>query len=91
MENEFEMKWMPLHSIDVVKSDGRWFALYGWNGEEYNDCWEVDEDKNPIDDEVYSVQPIYEGVGEPDEDGYYGDYEIVDYKVYHEPQRRRQK
>ena len=27
-------------SIDLVKIDDKVYALYGWDGEEWADCWE---------------------------------------------------
>lgn len=50
----------------------KWFDRYGsnyWNGEVY----EIDKDHN--------LKPIYQGVGEPDEDGDYEEYEVVDAKI----------
>lgn len=37
-------------SILVVKIGERWFALNGWNGEYYEECWETDENTFALDD-----------------------------------------
>ena len=68
--------------IEVVEINGRWFALYGWNGEAYLDCWETDEHTfSKEDGKVYEIKPVYEGIGEPDEDGDYLQYDIVRYEI----------
>ena len=72
-------------NIEVVEIDGRWFALYGWNGEAYYNCWETDENTIAIDsDNKYEIKPIYQGIGEPDEDGDYDQYDIVGYEILEE-------
>lgn len=37
--------WWNDKNIEVVNVDGKWVALYGWNGECWCDCWEVEEIK----------------------------------------------
>ena len=67
---------------EVVEINGRWFALVGWNGERYIHCWETDENTFALDsDKEYEIQPIYQGVGEPDEDGDYLQYEVIGYEI----------
>lgn len=69
-------------NIEVVEIDGRWFALDGWNGECYLNCWETDENTFNIEDgKHYQLMPVYDGIGEPDEDGNYDQYEIVNYEI----------
>lgn len=61
--------------IEVVKIDGRWFALYGWNGEMYSHCWEVDENTFALKNEQeYEIIPVYKENAD-------GDFEIIDYKI----------
>ena len=68
--------------IEVVEINGRWFALSGWNGEVYLHCWETDEQTFDIeDDQEYKIKPIYQGIGEPDEDGDFEQYDVVDYEI----------
>lgn len=60
--------------IEVVEINGRWFALYGWNGEAYLDCWETDENTfNVYDGKVYEIAPVYQANGD--------DYEVVDFEI----------
>ncbi len=71
--------------IEIVEVDGEMYALYGWNGEAYYHCWKVldEEGINRADDDTeYILRPISKGIGEPDEDGNYDEYEYVDYEVY---------
>lgn len=48
--------------IECVKIDGRWYALDGWNGEKWLDCWEVDERTFTVcqdDKNEYEIRPVY--------------------------------
>ena len=70
--------------IKIVEVDGEMYALYGWNGEAYCHCWKVlDSDGlNRVEEErEYILEPVVKGVGTPNEDGEYDEYENVDYKV----------
>ena len=78
MENK---KHWNNQNVEVVKVGTRYFALDGWNGERYYNCWEVDEKTFKISNAVFILEPVYEGVGEPDQDGDYVEYKIVDYKI----------
>lgn len=61
--------------IEVVEIDGRWYALNGWNGESYLDCWETDEHTFTMGDgKVYKISPVYEQTVEDE-------FEIVDYVI----------
>jgi len=49
-------------SIEIHEIEGRKYALHGWNGEFYLDCWEV-ADKyghDRIDSGVIEIAPIYD-------------------------------
>lgn len=51
----------------------RWcndFAMDSWNGEYFS----LERDK-------YNVFPVYKGVGEPDEDGDYISYDLIDAEI----------
>lgn len=41
MENNFKEvgAWWNDSNIDLVEIDGTVYALNGWNGEEFTDCW----------------------------------------------------
>ncbi len=69
--------WWNDHEIEIYEVEGRLIALWGWNGEIYLDCWEVEE---MVDEYGYGiktdglqVRPIYEKHSEDD-------YDIVGYE-----------
>ena len=69
------IKWWT-GDIEVVEVEGRMIALDGWNGEEYTDCWEVEEIKIDtaygVKVDGLQVRPVYQEVddGEFELDGY---------------------
>lgn len=68
--------------IETVKLGGKWYALSGWNGEKYYDCWEIEFSGyvgSPISDETFILEPVEIPVGEPDEDGDYIQYDVIGY------------
>lgn len=66
--------WRANKEIELVEIDGRVYALNGWNGEKYLDCWEcVGEDNTEASEKKYEITPITEEVD--------GEYEIVGYEV----------
>lgn len=71
--------WWDDKDIEVVKIDNKYIALYGWNGEVYTDCWEVEEILNNIAYGVkvdnICVKPLYKQIDEDDYD--VEGYEIV--------------
>lgn len=48
-------------NIEVVKIDNCWYALDGWNGEKYTDCWRVDDNTFYIEEDNarYTAEPVY--------------------------------
>lgn len=82
-------KWDPI--IELVEVDGSVFALDGWNGEKYTNCWKcVDEwTVDPEQPGRFATKPIYRfQVDEIDLDGleenseeWENAVEIVDYDV----------
>lgn len=66
-------KWWNDKNIEIYEIEGRKIALNGWNGEVYNECFEVSEDLHEILEKNLKVKPIYEQV---DED----DFKIIDYE-----------
>lgn len=67
--------WWNDHNIEIYEIEGKRLALYGWNGEEYTECWEVSEDlMDVISKEDIRVKPIYKEVAEDE-------FEIIDYEI----------
>ena len=64
------------NSIEIMEKDGQMFALYGWNGEAWCDCWEVADERgiDQIGTATYIVTPVYAEVAEDE-------FEIIDYEV----------
>ena len=61
--------------IEIVEIDGKLYALYGWNGEKFCDCWKCANEFTAINENrKYIIAPIYK----MDE---YEDFEIVGYKI----------
>ncbi|MEG1520424.1 MAG: hypothetical protein RR458_05495 [Clostridia bacterium] len=53
--------WWNDKNIELVKvADGRVFALCGWNGEQFNKCWEcLGENYKDASEESYILKPVY--------------------------------
>lgn len=70
-------RWWNCEEIEIYEIEGKYIALYGWNGECYMDCWEVARivgDKGfDVKSEGYIVKPIYEIKG--------NDFEIIGYEI----------
>lgn len=60
--------WFENKEIEVVEINGKWYALNGWNGEAYTDCWETEEPTYGTACEVLNdnitVKPIYKKYNE---------------------------
>ena len=72
-------------SLEIIKKNNEFYAYDTnevWNGE-YWHGWHCDKLGIMLDTDNsdYSITPIYQGVGEPDSDGDFEEYEIVDYEV----------
>jgi len=66
--------WWADKKIELVEVDGKVYALNGWNGEKYTDCWEcIGEDNMEASEKRYEIIPISEEVD--------GDFETVGYDV----------
>ena len=64
-------------SIMIVElASGKRYALGGWNGEEFHDCWEVDESGIAVDvkSPAMVATPIYKQISDDE-------YEIIDYEI----------
>ena len=69
--------------LEVVEIDGKAICLNGWNGEHYNDCFEVcDNFRNKwyeiVGETRYTATPIYEEQVDADGDV---EYIIVDFSL----------
>ena len=67
--------WLWWPDIPTVEIDGDIYALSGWNGEKYLDCWQcVGEFNLDASDERYIITPVWEEISEDE-------WEIIDYDV----------
>lgn len=67
--------WWSDKSIELVEIEGKVYALNGWNGEKFLNCWEcIGEDNMDASKEEYVITPVYEEDGE-------GDFITVGYEV----------
>lgn len=67
-------RWWNDSNIKLVEINGSVYALAGWNGETYGNCWECSGDfLMDASERKYEISPIY-----TDDDG---NCEIVDYEV----------
>ena len=46
------MYWWSDDNIEIVEINGNLYALYGWNGEEYNHCWKCADRYTVIDEDI---------------------------------------
>lgn len=84
MANQIIGSWWADNNIDVAEIDGELYALYGWNGEKWTECWKcAGEVVNGIifdaadDSRSYVVRPILAPIGDPEDDQWdYADFEI---------------
>lgn len=54
-------KWWSNDNIKLVEIDEKIYALYGWNGEQYCDCWQaVGEYNTESSKDNYILTPIYQ-------------------------------
>lgn len=68
-------RWWNDKSIELVEIDGEVYALYGWNGEVYGNCWKcTGEFLTDASKEEYTLKPVYKEVAEDER-------EIVNYEV----------
>lgn len=68
-------KWWNSTSIDMVEVDGTVYALDGWNGEEYCNCWICSgEHFMDASKESYTLRPVWAKINEDD-------FDVVDFDV----------
>ena len=69
--------WWNDSSIELVNIDGSVYALNGWNGEKWTDCWEcTGKYLTEASEEKYIIVPIYS-----EEENENGGYDVIDYEV----------
>ena len=66
---------------EIIKINGKYYFLSGWNGEKWCDCWHCNKWGIALDDKKYEIAEIVKGVGEADEDGLFDEYETVGYEI----------
>ena len=71
---KFVGTWWNDKNIEIYMVEGKRIALNGWNGETYEDCFEVSEDLHEILVEGIRLKPIYKAIAEDE-------LEIVDYEI----------
>lgn len=71
------MLWMNNPYIEIVEIEGEFYALYGWNGEEYLHCWKcLDAFTAAPDGKEYEVREICS-----EEENEFGCFDILGYEV----------
>lgn len=57
--------WWSDSDIELAEINGKIYALYGWNGEEYLHCWECIDRFTVADSNIeYEIRPIYDSSNE---------------------------
>ena len=75
MNFEYVGTWWTNKDIQLVKIDNKVYALDGWNGEVYLNCWEcTGESYKDAGKEIYKITPIMEEIEEDE-------WEIVGYEI----------
>jgi hypothetical protein len=70
--------WWNDKNIQLAEVNGAVYALNGWNGEKYTDCWKCSGEFNmTASKESYELTPIYS-----EEDNENGGFDVVDYEVF---------
>lgn len=64
--------WNSRDDLEIWRIENKNIVLYGWNGEIYGDCFEVDDELlfAVPGDESFEVRPVYNQA-----------FEIVDYEI----------
>ncbi|MBP1971563.1 hypothetical protein J2Z83_003714 [Virgibacillus natechei] len=63
--------WWNDKDIDLVEIDGTVYALHGWNGEKFNNCWICTGEYNMVaSEEEFEIEPIYSDDEDMDIIGY---------------------
>lgn len=55
--------WWDNSSVELVEIEGKVYALHGWDGEKWGDCWEcVGDDQMEKSKERYVIRPFYDDI-----------------------------
>ena len=69
-------KWWNDVGISLVEIEGIVYALHGFNGEAYYNCWRISgEHLTEASKEKYTLKPVYRELEDEE-------FEIIDYTVY---------
>lgn len=68
---------------EMVKLNEDWYVLDGWDGEAYCRCYRLKDlvTFGDLNKHNYKIYLVFQGLGEPAEDGDFASYEIIGYKV----------
>jgi hypothetical protein len=67
-------KWWLDENIPLIKKAGSTYALHGWNGDQYSECWKCGGDDATEMEGSYTIKPILNQVTDEET-------EIIDYEV----------
>jgi len=52
--------WMgDTNGVEIIRIEGKFYALNGWNGTDYGNCWECKSKYEASDDTEYTLTPVY--------------------------------
>ena len=71
---KFISKYWNDKNISIYKIDNRFIGLYGWNGEKYLHCFELDNTLHNLIKDNIEVIPLYKDLKN-------GDLKIINYKI----------
>lgn len=75
MKNYKEVNYLRNYGVTVIEIEGEGiFALDGFNGEKYYDCWKCDINGSPVEADKYVIRPEYEEVEEDE-------FEVIKYII----------
>ena len=67
-------QWWSDSSIEMMQIEGNVYALYGWNGEKYINCWKcIGDNLMQASEEEYHIIPTFKGIN--------GEYKITGYEI----------
>jgi len=69
-------RWWRDEKIKLIKKGGSTFALHGWTGQEYAECWKCGGDLATESIGSYTITPVYQNIEADDAEA-----EIIDYHV----------
>lgn len=74
-------KWWANKNIDLLEYEGKVYALNGWNGHEYGNCWMCEGEYNlEAGEESYTITPEIGEYLEDEENDCYT-WDVIDYVI----------